>query len=88
MHPRGVQLFMMRLHPALALALAVLALSAIPGLSVQGQTGETINDSEAYAVYASVVRMRFSEGDKPPTALTLLQETRAGMDCVHGCAAG
>ena len=68
-------MLMMRLHPTLALALAVFTVLATPTLAVRAQSNEVINDSEAYAVYASVVRTRFSTGDKPLTALALLQET-------------
>ena len=73
---------MMRRHPTLTLALAVFSVSATPTLTIRAQTYQIIDDSEAYAVYASVVRTRFSEGERPLTALTLLQETRAGADCV------
>ena len=68
------------LRLALALAVAVLTGSATQSLPVNIQTSEVINDSEVYAVYAAAVRTKFAEGDKP--VLTLLQETRAGADCL------
>ena len=70
------------LRLALALAVAVLTGSATQSLPMNIQTSEVINDSEVYAVYAAAVRTKFTEGDKPLTVLTLLQETRAGADCL------
>jgi hypothetical protein len=74
---------MTRLHPTLALTLAVFAVSATPILTVRAQTNEIIKDSEAYAVYASVVQMGSSTAGKPLTEVALLQETRAGRDCLR-----
>jgi hypothetical protein len=54
--------------------------SAPPTLTVRAQTDEIINDSDAHAVYASVVQMG---AGKPLTVVALLQETRAGMDCLR-----
>jgi hypothetical protein len=73
---------MMTLHATVALAVALFTLSAMPSRTIRVQTSEVISDPEAYAVYASVVPTRFSTGDKPMTELALLQETRAGVDCV------
>jgi hypothetical protein len=73
---------MMTCDFAPVLALAAFTMSAMPTLTVRAQTHEVINDSEVYAVYASAVQTKLREGEKPLIALTLLQETRAGADCV------
>ncbi len=57
-------------------------MTALPSGSVRTETSATITDPEAYAVYASVLPTRFRSGDRPLTSLALLQETRAGVDCV------
>lgn len=75
---------MRTLQAALALALALFTFSANSSGPVRAQTGQSITDPEAYAVYATVIPERFSTGDKPLTELALLQETRAGVDCVGG----
>src|SRR4026209_1973296 len=72
----------MTLHATLALTLAVFTVAAMSSGTARSQTSEIISDPEAYGVYASVVSTRFSTGDKPLTELALLQETRAGVDCV------
>ena len=72
----------MTLHATLALTLAVFTVAAMPSGTARSQTSEIISDPEADGVYASVVSTRFSTGDKPLTELALLQETRAGVDCV------
>jgi hypothetical protein len=74
---------MMKFNATLAaVALTVFTVSAMPSGPVRAQPSGIINDSEAYAVYASVVPTRFGTGEKPLAAVALLQETRAGMDCV------
>ena len=45
------------------------------------QVGAVIDDPEAYAVYAAVVRVGFGPRDKPLTKITLLKETRAYIPC-------
>ena len=70
------------LRLALPLAVAVLTGSATQSLPVNLQTPEVINDADVYAVYAAAVRTKFTEEDKSLTVLTLLQETRAGADCL------
>ena len=64
-----------------AVALLVALLATASGTS-RAQTGEIITDPEAYAVYAAVIQERLRTEDKPGRELALLQETRAGMDCV------
>lgn len=74
---------MMTLHAALyasALALLTFAASSVVG-AVPAQTDEIITDPDSYAVYAAVIP-EFSTGDKPLSELPLLQETRAGPDCL------
>jgi hypothetical protein len=61
------------------------ALDVVPGADrafVAAQDVDVIEDAEAYAVYKTVLPIKFSSGDKELTHVTLLQETRAGrMDC-------
>ena len=73
---------MMTLHATLARALAVFIVAAIPSGTARSQTSQIITDPEAYAVYASVVPEMSGIGGSPLTELALLQETRAGSDCV------
>ena len=47
----------------------------------QAQSADVINDPEAYAVYAAVLPIRPSSGDKRLTNVALLQETRAVTHC-------
>lgn len=73
-----------RMKPnARALTVAVFALSVGPSSSqVYPEASQVIDDPEAYAVYAAVLPTALSTRDKPLTVLTLLQKTRAGMDCI------
>jgi hypothetical protein len=48
------------------------------------QAAEVIEDSEAYAVYASVLPIKFSSVDVEPTRITLFEETRSNLDCPRG----
>jgi hypothetical protein len=64
---------------AVPLLFALLATSSGAG---RAQTGEIITDPDAYAVYAAVISERIRTEGKPVRELALLQETRAGMDCV------
>ena len=64
------------------LALALFTLAASPFGAVGTQTGQIITDADSYAVYAAVIPEKFSTGDKPLSELPLLQETRAGSDCL------
>jgi len=41
------------------------------------QTSNRLSDPDGHAVYAAVLKLRFSSDDKPMTTVTLLQQTRA-----------
>jgi hypothetical protein len=73
---------MRTLQAALALALALFTFSANFSGAGRAQAGEIITDPEAYAVYAAVIQERLRTENKPVNELALLEETRAGTDCV------
>jgi hypothetical protein len=63
--------------------LLLMASFVLPTMTIQpqAQSADVINDPEAYAVYAAVLPIRPSSGDKRLTNVALLQETRAVTHC-------
>jgi hypothetical protein len=58
---------------------AMVEIDRAPGIA---QALDVIEDIEAYAVYKAALSIRSTSGDKEPTHITLLEDTRAGsMDC-------
>jgi hypothetical protein len=55
----------------------------LTGFLMQGaasaQASDPLSDPEAHAVYAAVLKLRFSSDDKPLKTMTLLQQTRAAL---------
>jgi hypothetical protein len=73
---------MVPFRTTVVLAVVLFTSSAMPSRTIRAQTGDFIDDPDAYAVYASVIPTRLGTGGKPLTGLALLQETRAGENCV------
>ena len=65
----------------LACSVALVLLPLMQPMQRLAQASDVINDADAYAVYAAVVRLRFSSADDALAQIALLQETRAVMMC-------
>jgi hypothetical protein len=72
---------MTTIRRALAFTVALIVSPLMLSGRVLAQVGAVIDDPEAYAVYAAVVRVGFGPRDKPLTKITLLKETRAYIPC-------